>query len=101
LQQKNRVLVAKDWLGIASIEPAILRQRAVQALADRADGALPCCVLAELLDDVDGGVRTAAVTALLAQPERVALCRRPLEEFAAKAEPEVAARIRAALAAAK
>jgi hypothetical protein len=101
LQQKNRVLVAKDWLGIASIEPAILRQRAVQALADRADGALPCGVLAELLDDVDGGVRTAAVTALLAQPERVALCRRPLEEFAAKAEPEVAARIRAALAAAK
>lgn len=101
LQQKNRALTAKDWLGIAGLEPAVLRQRAVQALADRADGALPCGALVELLLDVDGGVRTAAMTALLAQPERAALCQRPLEEFAAKAEPEMAARIRAALAAAK
>jgi hypothetical protein len=101
MQQADRVLGAGDWLGLASLEPAVLRQRAVQALADRASGALPCGALAELLHDVDRGVRTAACLALLAQGERVVLCRQPLLEFAAVAEPELAARIREALAAAK
>ncbi|HZN37846.1 MAG TPA: hypothetical protein VFD82_03530 [Planctomycetota bacterium] len=87
----------EDWLKVMDFEPAVIRQRAVQALGKSAAGPLQLGAIVELLDDPDTGVRAAALESLLATPERIATCRRPLEEFANAAEPSVAARVREAL----
>ena len=87
----------EDWLKVIDFEPAVIRQRAVQALGKSAAGPLQLGAIVELLDDHDASVRAVALDALLATPEHVAMCRRPLEEFAATAEAAVAARVRAAL----
>jgi hypothetical protein len=87
----------QDWLKVISLEPAV-RQRAVQALGRSASGPLQLGAIVELLDDSDANVRAVALKTLLANPARIAMCRRPLEEFAATAEASVAARVREALA---
>jgi len=89
----------QDWLKVADLEPAVLRRRAVQTLGKSATGPLQLGAIVELLDDTDASVRAAALETLLAKPERIKTCRRPLEEFAATAEAAVATRIREALSA--
>jgi HEAT repeat protein len=86
-----------DWLGLPNWDAAEVRQRLAASFAPFARGPLEWGVLAELLDDDNAGVRAAAAAALLAAPERVEACRRPLAEFAAKAPEELAAKVRAAL----
>jgi hypothetical protein len=98
LLQQGHAPTQRDWLELANWRSAALRQRLVNDYAPHADGPIAWGVLAERLDDEDPGVRSAAVTALLAAPERIAACRRPLAEFAATAPPELASRIAAALA---
>ncbi|MCA8963711.1 MAG: hypothetical protein KDC48_02435 [Planctomycetes bacterium] len=90
----------RDWLGVAGIEPAVVRRRAITGLSGGALTLLQLGALVELLDDLDPGVRTAAATALLADPTRVAACRLPLEEYAQRQDldPAEAAAVRKALA---
>jgi hypothetical protein len=87
----------QDWLKVLDLEPAVLRKRALQTLGKSAAGPLQLGAVVELLDDSDASVRAVALESLLATPERVATCRRPLEDFAATAEASVAARVREAL----
>jgi hypothetical protein len=88
----------RDWLDLINYRTAVIRRRIVDAYAPHARDLLAWGVLAELLADDDPGVRAAAAAALLAAPERITACRRPLAEFAAVAPAELAARIRTAVA---
>ena len=71
-----------DWLGLASLEPAVVRRRAITAMRAGQLTPLQLGVLVEFLDDPDPGVRAAAVDMLLADVANVATCRLGLEEYA-------------------
>jgi hypothetical protein len=89
----------RDWLGVATLEPPVVRRRAVVGMRSGKCTLLQLGVLAELLDDPDAGVRAAAVEALLADPAHVAACRAPLRDYALRpdADPDSVTRIDAAL----
>ncbi len=89
----------RDWLGVASLEPPVVRRLAVVGMRSGKCTLLQLGVLAELLDDPDAGVRAAAVEALLADPTHIAACRVPLRDYALRpdADPACVTRIDAAL----